>query len=244
MSTVDVSTKVSFSIQIAAFIAGVHGLHLANIESNKEENNENVQQVFVVLFDLLALELFFQIVESVTYVFFIVFKVPVQDMAVTRYYDWILSTPAMLVSFAYYFAYLNGYRKRLSDFVKENWKQLLLIIFTNSIMLLTGFFSERYKLQCERKMIFQSIGFFALIATFTLLFQFVKGNKFAKQLFVVFFVIWFFYGIAFSLDVSSKNIMYNILDLFSKNFFGIFVYFNILLKIYPNMFRKFPKKNI
>jgi hypothetical protein len=37
--------------------------------------------------------------------------------------------------------------------------------------------------------------------------------------------IWSLYGVASVLPYDIKNIMYNILDLFAKNFFGIFLAF-------------------
>ena len=41
--------------------------------------------------------------------------------------------------------------------------------------------------------------------------------------------IWSLYGVASILPYTIKNIMYNILDLFAKNFFGIFLAYVLLL---------------
>ena len=46
-----------------------------------------------------------------------------------------------------------------------------------------------------------------------------------------FFIIWFLYGIAALLNYKMKNIMYNILDLFAKNLFGIYLGYVILTNI-------------
>jgi bacteriorhodopsin len=38
-----------------------------------------------------------------------------------------------------------------------------------------------------------------------------------------FFIFWALYGVAAILPYFIKNIFYNILDLFAKNFFGLFL---------------------
>jgi bacteriorhodopsin len=43
------------------------------------------------------------------------------------------------------------------------------------------------------------------------------------KIFIYFFVFWSLYGIAAILPYNIKNICYNFLDLFAKNFFGIFL---------------------
>jgi len=39
---------------------------------------------------------------------------------------------------------------------------------------------------------------------------------------LVFFILWSFYGVAYFADEVTKNVTYNILDLLSKCFVGIF----------------------
>ena len=233
---VNTTTKFSFSVQCLVAIISVHGLIIAYNESNQKQNSIERQHEFRVLFDLLALETFFQLIEFSFYFYFVTYGINLNEMALTRYYDWVFTTPAMLISFAYYFAYLNGYRKRLSEFVYEEQTTVFCIIISNFFMLLTGYICEARgtKISCDFKMILQSFGFFFLVMTFQLLYPFAKTTSFGLKIFQVTFIIWFCYGIAFSLDESSKNSMYNILDLFSKNFFSFFVYANILYKQHAN----------
>lgn len=47
-------------------------------------------------------------------------------------------------------------------------------------------------------------------------------------LFNLLIVIWALYGVAALFPTLYKNVGYNILDLFSKNFYGLFIYYNIL----------------
>ena len=41
------------------------------------------------------------------------------------------------------------------------------------------------------------------------------------------FTIWGLYGIAALMPHHTKNNMFNILDIFSKNFFGVYIYYRI-----------------
>jgi hypothetical protein len=44
------------------------------------------------------------------------------------------------------------------------------------------------------------------------------------------FGIWALYGVAFLCPSVVKNVSYTILDIFAKNFFGIFLYYIIANK--------------
>ena len=48
-----------------------------------------------------------------------------------------------------------------------------------------------------------------------------------KSVFWFFFLIWSLYGLAALLPYIYKNVMYNILDLFSKNLFGLILVYII-----------------
>ena len=40
--------------------------------------------------------------------------------------------------------------------------------------------------------------------------------------------IWSLYGVAAVLPTIPKNLSYNVLDIISKNFYGLFIYYKIL----------------
>ena len=44
------------------------------------------------------------------------------------------------------------------------------------------------------------------------------------------FVIWTLYGIAFLFNYKYRNVSYNILDIFSKNFYGLYIFYKIMKK--------------
>jgi bacteriorhodopsin len=50
-----------------------------------------------------------------------------------------------------------------------------------------------------------------------------EKNREINLLFWYFFIVWSMYGISAMFPYTEKNISYNILDIFSKNFFGLFL---------------------
>jgi bacteriorhodopsin len=48
-----------------------------------------------------------------------------------------------------------------------------------------------------------------------------------KAHFYYIFIIWGIYGIAAIMSPHTKNNMFNILDIFAKNFFGLYLYYRI-----------------
>jgi bacteriorhodopsin len=52
------------------------------------------------------------------------------------------------------------------------------------------------------------------------------------KIFLYFFIFWLLYGVAAVFPYNIKNTCYNILDLFAKNFFGIFLTYLIVINKY------------
>ena len=59
-------------------------------------------------------------------------------------------------------------------------------------------------------------------------------NKFAyktektRNLYYFLIGVWSLYGVAAMLPVLPKNIMYNILDIIAKNFYGLYIFYEII----------------
>lgn len=136
----------------------------------------------------------------------------------TRYVDWMITTPIMLLVLVLALQY-NSNKKGIvfSDY--------LLILLFNYGMLGTGYLGE---LNILNKLIANIIGF----VYFGLLYGFIyykyllntkNGNNYNnKVLYLSFFILWALYGVFYLMKESIKNTGYNILDLFSKCFVGIY----------------------
>ena len=136
----------------------------------------------------------------------------------TRYVDWMITTPIMLLVLVL----ALQYNSKKTGIVFSDY---LLILLFNYGMLGTGYLGE---LNILNKLIANIIGF----VYFGLLYGFIyykyllntkNGNNYNnKVLYLSFFILWALYGVFYLMKESIKNTGYNILDLFSKCFVGIY----------------------
>jgi hypothetical protein len=90
-------------------------------------------------------------------------------------------------------------------------------------MLLFGYLGE-VKLMNDYLAVF--LGFLPFFAMFYIIYEnYAKFTKNGETIFWYFAIVWSLYGIAAIMPYLWKNISYNILDIFAKNFFGIFLAF-------------------
>jgi hypothetical protein len=194
----------------------------------------NIPSKLIVLRQVLIMELIVQLVEGIFYIWLALNIKSVVNITPHRYYDWYLTTPTMLISLCVYLIYLKNdesnkeTKDSLIKIVYDNLNVLIPIIFLNFVMLTSGYLTEIKKLSRVPGVLF---GFIPFLIYFYLIYEnFAKSNS-GFKLFIFCFSVWFMYGIAALMNYKTKNIMYNILDLFAKNFFGVYLGFVILNSI-------------
>jgi bacteriorhodopsin len=209
MSFVIATGKISLGIQA---IVGALDAYALTLPRSRD----------VLLRDLLKVELVVQIVEFIFYVWMVQSwgKHDLQSIVQFRYYDWMITTPSMLITLM---AYLGGSPSQtLASFVQEHLDFITTIISLNLTMLLLGLGGE---LQCVSQTRSVVLGFIPFVIYFALIHQrFIQGKNLPEsriKLFYYFFGIWSIYGLVALLPPVGKNIGYNILDLFSKNLVGV-----------------------
>ena len=184
--------------------------------------NVEIQQNDEILKDLLKVELFVQIIEFIFYVWLIFyFKKTSQNITPFRYVDWAITTPLMLISLS---AFLNhdGKPSRLSGFLTEHKDSIVKIVLLNASMLFFGLIGE---LGYLNKYVSTALGFIP----FSLNFKFIKDTFLHSDdvskifIFYWFVAVWGMYGVFAVMNYTIKNTGYNILDIFSKNVFGVFL---------------------
>ena len=90
-------------------------------------------------------------------------------------------------------------------------------------MLLAGYFGEVGIIQNKNLAnIFGFVFFIALFGYIYLSYLHKKGNFDNKMIYGAFLILWTFYGVFYQMEEKTKNVGYNILDLLSKCFVGIF----------------------
>ena len=184
-----------------------------------------------VLKEILVLEGVVQLIESCFYVWVIFSIHDLNKVTPRRYIDWTFSTPIMLISTIVFMKYQEYKEKNIDkklkmiDFFKEHKYNIAKIFIYNGLMLLFGFLGETGIID---KRIGITIGFIFFYLSFNLIYkEYAKKSELGKKLFTFLVIVWGLYGVAAMSDIKTKNISYNILDIISKNFYGLFIYYKI-----------------
>jgi bacteriorhodopsin len=171
--------------------------------------------------DLLKVELGVQSVEFVFYSWMVYNFDKIENITPYRYLDWVITTPTMLVTLM---AYLDENKKgSLIDYIKENKEIIIRVVSLNLVMLVLGLLGELNKIDYNFAIL---AGFIPFVYYFKIIYdKFITKDtpKDKLYLFYFFLIVWSLYGVVAFLPYNEKNASYNILDLFSKNLFGIFL---------------------
>lgn len=141
-------------------------------------------------------------------------KVNYKAINITRYTDWAITTPIMLLVLLLVFCYNTNQKLKASFF--------LLVLILNYLMLYAGYAGEKKKLSRKHATIWGFVFFFLLYGIIYMKYLHNNYNFDNQMIFWAFVIFWAFYGVLYNYDEEKKNIGYNVLDLFSKCFVGIF----------------------
>lgn len=143
----------------------------------------------------------------------------------TRYTDWFITTPLMLLVLCLVLAYNTGSRVRVHIYIS--------VLLLNFLMLWMGYLGERGILTRQQGFYLGFIFFFLLFGLIWMTFIAGKKNTTNLVIFSAFVILWSIYGIVYMMSEKTKNLSYNILDALAKCFMGIFLwaYFTKVLVI-------------
>jgi hypothetical protein len=191
-----------------------------------------VPTVYSLIRQLLILELIVQFFEGTFYLWVIYNFNKVLNVTPKRYIDWVITTPTMLITLMSYLIYLN---KRLENktneleffsILNDNSNIFISVVLLNWLMLLFGYLAETRVIPV---LLGVFLGFIAFLIYYYIIYvNYVTQNTTGQLLFWYFFIFWSLYGFVAVLPYYLKNSFYNILDLFAKNFFGIFLSYIII----------------
>jgi len=186
-----------------------------------------VPTIYSLIKQLLIIELVVQFIEGLFYIWLVYNYTKVLNITPKRYIDWIITTPSMLITLMIYLIYLNkkaeNKTNRLDFFTlfKDNSIIFISVLILNWIMLLFGYLGE---MRIIPILLGVFLGFIAFLIYYYIIYvNYVSQKTNGYLLFWYFFFFWSLYGVVAVLPYYVKNAFYNILDLFSKNFFGIFL---------------------
>jgi hypothetical protein len=219
MDNVKFSTDLSIFIQVVTSLISIQGVFITLPDKH------------LIIKEILILETIVQFVELFFYVYFLKSMAvkALSEMASVRYLDWLITTPTMLLTTIMYFKYQehleNNIEERLGfwDFLKQHRQNIITIIVCNFLMLLFGYLGEIKAIDMTSSIIFGFIFFgFTFYTIYT---NYALKSKSSTSLFYFILSIWSMYGVAAIFEPYYKNNMFNILDIFAKNFFGLYLYY-------------------
>ena len=181
-----------------------------------------IKQIFI-------LEYIVQIVEAIMYVWLSFSVINSSTMVQRRYIDWFITTPIMLLTTIIYMKYNTVVKTAsltVSKIIVDEQNNLFTILSYNALMLLCGLIAEIYS---NYSKILIPLGFYFFYKLFyTIYDRFVLNNIINIRLFIFITIIWSLYGVAAMMTTHVKNICYNILDIISKNFYEIYIFWIML----------------
>ena len=199
--------------------------------------NYNLQDKDEILRTILILEAVVQGVESFFYIWVIKALKKINIMSSRRYVDWFITTPLMLFTTTIFMQYQKNKEEdnqeiiTIPQFIEDN-KQILLLIFVfNYAMLFCGLMHEFKTINPKQgisKNTALPIGFICFFISFFLIYDnFAKYTEYGRNLFYFLLIVWGLYGVSAYQNTITKNTWYNCLDIVSKNFYGLFLYYYI-----------------
>lgn len=234
-STLLKTVYISLIIQI---ITGIFDVYVMIVNQNKE---------MILLKSILLLELIVQVVEGTFYAWLAYLFSSIKNVTPKRYFDWAITTPLMLFSLCMYLDYLKEEEEKkekkekekkdsfvnytldpIIDAFSKNKETLIPIFLLNWLMLLFGYLGE---IGIMNNLIAVVCGFIPFIIYYIIIYHnYAKHTEFGEKMFWYFAGVWSLYGVAAIMPYYWKNISYNILDIFSKNFFGLYLAYIIWKK--------------
>ena len=185
---------------------------------------------------LLWIEYIVNIIEGIFYFWMIHNFSKIKNITQFRYYDWVITTPTMLFTYSMYILIVKKIEEKkqhtLLQSINDEKYTLLVIILLNWLMLFFGYMGELGKLSFQLSTF---LGFIPFIMMFYIIYEnYAKYTSLGINTFIYFVSVWGLYGVAALMNYEVKNIMYNILDLFAKNFFALFLAYVLIYKyVYP-----------
>ena len=141
-------------------------------------------------------------------------ELPLKEINNNRYTDWGISTPLMLLVLC---LVLGKENKHVVNF----WTFMLILLF-NFLMLGAGYIGETGLLPKTSANMFGFVFFALMFGTIWNTYMKNKKTLNSTVIYFLFVILWAFYGILYQADTLTKIFGYNILDLLSKAFIGIF----------------------
>jgi bacteriorhodopsin len=191
---------------------------------------------FSFLKQIMLLEVFVQFIEGLFYIYWLFNFKTISNITPKRYFDWVITTPTMLINLIFYLIFLDHKENNTSDklnffdLFNTEFYTIITVLLLNWAMLLFGYLGE---VSVIPVLLGVSLGFIPFLIYYYIIYEkYAVLSDDGLKMFFYFFVFWSLYGVAAVLPYKLKSMCYNILDLFAKNFFGLFLTYLIFTNKY------------
>lgn len=177
---------------------------------------------------LMVLEIVVQCIEGLFYMYWWYNFKKIANVTPKRYGDWSITTPTMLINLMFYLIFLKNENGTLEFFelFKQEWNTIVVVLALNWSMLLLGYLGETSVIPVISGV---ALGFIPFAIYFYMIYKkYAQWNEDGIAIYFYFLFFWSLYGVVAVLPYKMKNVCYNVLDLFSKNFFGLFLTYLLL----------------
>ena len=218
MDFIKLSGIISLIIQVVTGIIDYYVLSLT------------VPSEYLLVNQMLIMEFVVQIIEATFYVWMVYKFSQIKNITPFRYFDWMITTPTMLITLMLYLVFIRNSEKGIvsESFLtelKKRWIPITQVAILDWLMLIAGYMGE---IGTINQMTANIAGFIPFFMMFYIIYKnFVSDSIQGQKIFWYFASIWSIYGVAAFMPYNIKNIMFNILDLFAKNFFGLFLAYTL-----------------
>lgn len=218
MSSALFRQSAQFSL-LAQVVTGILAAEAVFIKLPKEHQ---------ILTTVITMETVVQIIEFIFYVWVTQTTLDVVSITTRRYIDWVITTPTMLLSTIFYFEYLKNQEANpgsvitAREVLSKNSTAIIITLVANLLMLVTGVLGE---LGITPLLPSNAVGFVFFAIAFYHIYKF-SGTP-GHHLFMFLLIVWSLYGVAAMFPVVWKNVSYNLLDIVAKNFYGLYIWWQI-----------------
>jgi bacteriorhodopsin len=209
------SAYISLIIQLLVGVVDLWGISI------DIPNDKNIFK------DLLKLELGVQVVEFAFYLWMVLNITTVKNITPYRYLDWFITTPTMLLTLMIFLSKDKETYNGIVQFISDNKDDVIKVGLSNVLMLVFGLLGEY---QYINNTLAVGLGFIPFVYYYKKIYDkniTEESTSQQKGFFWFFFIVWSVYGLAALLPYIPKNVLFNILDLFSKNLIGVILVYII-----------------
>ena len=180
-----------------------------------------VPSEYLILKQMMLLEVIVQCIEGAFYIYWFFHFKAITNITPSRYLDWMITTPTMLVNLIMYLHFLGQESLDFFAILNQEWNTILTVVLLNWLMLFFGYLGETSRIPVY---VGVGLGFIPFFLYYYLIYtKYGLLSREGSVIFYYFLFFWSLYGVVAVLPYTLKNMCYNILDLFAKNFFGLFL---------------------